>query len=119
MQTDELVLSLPGLSPASGDTTQQAQAALAALGRLQIALDATAAELAALGSKPSLVRLEVQQLAVAALDARARMASGPLGHLSAAAVEERRATIAEIKQSGSNTCWARQASTSLRGHKIG
>ena len=51
LQSDDLVLSLPGLLPDSGGTEQQAQAALAVLGRSQAALDATAAELATLGKQ--------------------------------------------------------------------
>ena len=70
--------------------------AISALGRVQAAVDATAAELAILDGKQPLVGQEVLQLTAAATAARERMASGPFRQLSAAKVEARRSLLAEL-----------------------
>ena len=96
MQTDMTVLCLPGLSPDGGGATQPTRDAISALGRVQAAVDATAAELAILDGKQPLVGQEVLQLTAAATAARERMASGPFRQLSTADVEARRSLMAEL-----------------------
>ena len=91
-----MVPCLPGLSPDGGGAAQPTRDALAALDRVQAAIDATAAELAILDGKQPLLGQEVIQLTVAATAARERMASGPFRHLSTAEVEARRSTLAEL-----------------------
>ena len=96
VQTDVTVLCLPGLSPDGGGATQPTRDAISALGRVQAAVDATAAELAILDGKQPLVGQEVLQLTAAATAARERMASGPFRQLSTADVEARRSLLAEL-----------------------